>query len=231
MTAAVEFAAEGPDLRAPAAVIDWIAGGDGDPPEREALAGSGALRDGELHPRLELARRAIRDVRVELRLERGGRRGRGWLGPSGAVIEHPLADGRARLVMVPPPLLVDALVRLNDVGPRPRVEPPVRIAATPGGLAQALAARDPRRLSLDDPEQARAFAALIGGLREHWRVAARWEPPDGALPGRALEVLDTDGGYWTVVPDDPTVELWPATPTDVFRALCGLFPLTTELRA
>ena len=116
-------------------------------------------------------------------------------------------------------------MRLNDVGPRPRVEPAVRITAPPGELAAALAARDPRRLRLAGPEQAGAFAGARGGLREHWSVAVSWEPAEGAIAGRRLEVLDTDGGYWLVVPDDPTVELWPTTPTEVFRGICNLFPL------
>jgi len=46
---------------------------------------------------------------------------------------------------------------------------------------------------------------------------------------RVLEVLDTDGGYWLVIPDAPTVELWPTTPTAVFRALGQIFPLRDEL--
>jgi len=132
---------------------------------------------------------------------------------------------------VPTPLLVDALVRLNNVGPRPRAEPALRIAVAPAELAQALATREPGRATIPARDRADAFARLLGGLREHWRVAARWEPAEGALPGRALEVLDTDGGYWIVVPDDPTVELWPSTPTAVFRALCGLFPRVTEVSA
>ena len=37
--------------------------------------------------------------RIQLLLERGDRRGQGWLGPDGAVIAHPLPDGRVRLVM------------------------------------------------------------------------------------------------------------------------------------
>jgi hypothetical protein len=176
--------------------------------------------------------RAIQSARVHLLLERGDRRGRAWLGPAGAVIAHPQPDGGTRTVMVPPPLMVDALVRLNDVGPRPWPQPAVRIRARAADLAQALATRDASRLRLSDPEQARAFAALLAGLREHWRVGARWEPAgDGELAGRNVEVIDSDAGYWLVQPDHPSVELWPTTPTEVFRALCRLFPLTRELRS
>jgi hypothetical protein len=145
---------------------------------------------------------------------------RGWLGPAGAAVVHPLPDGRARLVAIPPSLLVDALVRLNDVGPRPRPAGE-RLRMEPGTLAMALATRDPARA----PE----LREILEDLREHWRVSARWEPAPGALGARTLEVLDTDGGYWLVVPDLPTVELWPSTPTEVYRALCRLLPLTDEV--
>lgn len=228
---AVEFVPDGPELSAPGRIVDWVAGVEGAaPPDAGALADSGVLQDGQLHPRLEALRAAIARAGMQVFLERGDRRGRGWLGPSGAAVAYPLPDGRVRLLALPAALFVDALVRLNDVGPRPRVEPAVRIVARPGELASALADRDPSRLRLEDGDQARAFAALVEGLREHWRVAVRWEPAEGALGGRELEVLDTEGGYWLVVPTDPTVELWPTTPSEVFRGLCNLFPLTAELR-
>ena len=227
----VEFLPDGPELSAPGAVVDWVAGVEGAAePDAGALEQSGVLQDGALHPRLEALREAIAGARIQVLLERGDRRGRGWLGPTGAVIAYPLADGRVRLLALPTAFFVDAVVRLNDVGPRPRVEPAVRITAAPGDLAAALAARDPHRLRLAGPERTSAFAALVAGLREHWSVAVSWEPAEGAIAGRRLEVLDTDGGYWLVVPDDPTVELWPTTPTEVFRGICNLFPLATELR-
>jgi hypothetical protein len=191
----------------------------------EALAAGGVLEDGVLHPRLQAIRAAVAAARVHLLLERGDRRGQGWLGEDGAVIVHPLPDGRLRLVRLAGPLLIDALVRLNDVGPRPRAGRAPRITARPGELARALAARDATALRLADPDQAVAFAALVAGLREHWRVATRWEPGGG----RDLEVLDTDDGYWLVVPDDPTVELWPVTSSAVLAGLCNLFPPTAEV--
>jgi hypothetical protein len=214
---AVEFAPEIPELRAPAEVLDRLLSGTlGD----AELAAAGAVQGDRLHPRLELVRAAVEATRVELLIERGDRAGRGWLGPAGGALVHPLPDGRARLVALPPALLVDALVRLNDVGPRPR-PPAERISLAPGALAEALATRTA-------PGQP-ALQAILSGLREHWRVTARWEPAGGALGVRAVEVLDTDGGYWLVVPDSPTVELWPATPTEVYRLLCQVMPLTSEV--
>ncbi len=230
---AVELLPDVPELRAPAGVVAWLVATDGEQaatPAPEALTDSDAMAGGALHPQLAAMRSVVESARIDLFLERGERRGRGWLGESAAVLAHPLPDGRERLLVIRIGLLLDALVRLNDIGPRPRVEPAVRVAARPADLAQALAARDPGRLAGLEPEQAEAFRGLVGGLREHWRVAVRWDPAEGAPGGRDLEVLDTDGGYWTVIPDDPTVELWPTTPTAVFRALCRLFPAPSEVR-
>jgi hypothetical protein len=225
---AVEFLPEHGDLRAPAEVMDWFLRGAEDPPQ--ALAGTGALAGGALHPRLDAARAVIRSPVAELWLERGDRRGRGWIADGLSVLLHPLGDGRLRLITVRSPLIVDALVRLNDVGPRPRFEPAVRISLAPGELAEALATREPRRARLGGADQTAAFERVMSGLREHWRVAAAWEPADGALGGRDLEVLDTEDGYWLVIPDDPTVELWPTTPTAVYRSLAGLLPSFAEVR-
>jgi hypothetical protein len=225
---AVEFLPA--DLRASSAVARWFAdGAEGDPPQADALQEAGALGPDGLHPQFELVREVIRVASVEFRLDRGDREGRAWLAPAGAVIVHPLPEDRARILLLPPALLVDAFVWINDVSPRPHPEAGQPIVMTPAELAQALAARDADGLDLPDPAQQEAFAAILRGVREHWRVAARWEPAEGAAPGRELEVLDSDAGYWVVVPDDARVQLWPSTPTDVFRALCGLFPLTTEI--
>jgi hypothetical protein len=225
---AVEYLPEHGDLRAPAEIMDWLLSGVGEPPE--ALAATGALAGGALHPRLDAARTVIQRPVAELWLERGDRRGRGWIAGGLSVLLHPLGDGRLRLITVRSPLIVDALVRLNDVGPRPRFEPAIRISLAPGELAEALATRDPRRARPAGAGQTAAFERVVGGLREHWRVAATWEPAEGALAGRDLEVLDTEDGYWLVIPDDPTVELWPTTPTAVYRSLAGLLPSFAEVR-
>jgi hypothetical protein len=231
----VDLLPEVPDLRAPVALIDALLRDPGaeEPPlgpaEREALAAAGGLPDGRLHPRLAAVRAAVAGSLVDLLLERGARRGRGWMAPGEVVLVHPLPDERVRLVAVSPPLAVDALVRLNDVGPRPRYEPAVKVAVEPGALAEVLATGEASRAGVEPGEPARALASIAEGLREHWKVTVRWEPAEGALPGRELEVIDTDAGYWLVIPDPPTVELWPTTPTAVFRSLAQLFPLTHEI--
>jgi hypothetical protein len=226
---AVEFLPERAQVSAPAAVVEWIVAGAAEAPHDPDLIASGVLEDGELHPRLQAIRDAVAGAPVHLLLERGDRRGRGWLGPAGAVVAHPLPDGRMRLLMLPAALLVDALVRLNDVGPRPRARTAPRLSVAPGELAQALATRDAAAVRLEAPERAQAFSDLIAGLREHWRIATQWEAADGEPRGRDLEVLDTEDGYWLVVPDDPTVELWPVTPSAVFGGLCDLFPPAAEV--
>jgi hypothetical protein len=229
---AVAFDPRVPDLRAPAQVVSWLATGEpeGPMPEAEALAEAGAVRDGALHPALEAIREITGAPLFRLTLERGNRIGHGWFAAGRVVLAHPVDDGLARLTSFSAAFLLDALARLNDVGPRPRVEPAVRIGLEPGALARALAERSPLPAGIADPDAAAAFAGLIGGLREHWRVTVAWDPADGALGGRRLEVIDTNGGYWLVIPDDPTVELWPTTPTRVYRALCDLFPTSAEVR-
>jgi hypothetical protein len=176
------------------------------------------------------AQQRVDGALVELRLERGDRVGHAWVGREGAVLHYPLPEGGTRTLQVPPQLLVDALVRLNDVGPRPGSASSHRIFLSADAFAAVLEARNADSGGLVDVDQSAALHELVAGLREHWRVAASWEPADGQLDGRALEVLDTDGGYWLVVRDGPRVELWPVSPTTVFRGLCRLFPLTSELR-
>lgn len=228
---AVEIRDGGRDLRAPAAVVDWVlSGADGDAVPQALRDAGGVAGAGELTDGLRAIRNAVRSSRVDLQIERGDRRGRGWIGPEGAVLAHSLSDGRGRVVTVGIALMVDALVRLNDVGPRPAPRSS-RIRCSPGPLAQALAARDPARAQIADGGQRDEFAQLVGALREHWRVAVHWDPAEGALSGRDIEVLDTDRGYWLVVPDGAGVELWPSTATDVLRGLCELFPLPTEVNA
>jgi hypothetical protein len=227
---AIDFVPATAEVSAPPAVVEWIAVGHADAPEPDALAVSGVLEDGLLHPRLRAIRDLVAAAPIQLLLERADRRGRGWVDPAGAVIVHPLPDGRMRLLMLPTALLVDALVRLNDVGPRPRAARDPRISVRAGELARALATRDETAVRLDDAEHARCFARLLAGLREHWRVATRWEAAGDSPGGRNLEVLDSEHGYWLVVPDHPNVELWPVTPAAVLGGLCDLFPPADEVR-
>jgi hypothetical protein len=172
---------------------------------------------------------AIDAAQVELLLQRGDRVGRGWVGPEGLVFRHPGPDGAERTVMVPIPLLVSALVRFNDLGPRADHPHVVRIALEAADLARALATGDAAATALEPGEPRDALAALLDDLQEHWSVTARWRPADGALGERTVEVLDTASGYWLVVPDHPTVELWPVTPSVVYRGLCRLVPGPREI--
>ena len=121
---------------------------------------------------------------------------------------------------------------MNDVAPRPRVEPAVRLRYGPGELARVLAARDAAeaaRLAGPDKQAAAAAALLVRELREHWRVEVSWDAAPGSPGVRALEVLDSDAGVWLVIPDGAAVELWPSTPTMVFRLFTGLLPLDHEI--
>jgi hypothetical protein len=174
----------------------------------------------------DAGRAAMREPVCELLLARGDRRGRGWVDAETAVLEIPVPDGEPRHVQLPPRFLPDALARLNDLSPRPRREPAERLRLGAGELAEILATRDAARAGLLAGEPGEQ---LVRALREHWSVTATWTPAPGSTGARIVEVLDTAAGLWLVVPDDPGVELWPTTPTAVFRLLCALLPRDHEL--
>jgi hypothetical protein len=174
--------------------------------------------DGSLPPALEAARNAAQGALCWMRLERGGREGAVWAAPGFAALAVP-REGLWQLSAIPVGYLPDALARLNDLGPRPRIEPAVTVSLDPGDLATALATR-----STTEP----ALQPTLDGLREHWRIESRWQPAEGSAGIRTLEVIDSDAGMWLVIPTDPTVELWPTTPTMVFRLIAGLLPRDDE---
>ena len=192
-----------------------------------ALDAAGALQDGRPQDWLAAALAIVQAPVARLLLERGERRGQGWAGPAGTVLVHPLADARARLVVVPGQFLPIALARLNGLGPREQANA-ARISVTPGQLAEALATRA-APAGIVEQAQRSALSKIAAGLNEHWRAEACWSPAEGSVGSRAVEVLDTADGYWLVIPDDPTVELWPTTATVVFRALCEILPYDHEI--
>jgi hypothetical protein len=202
-----------------------------DPAGVEGLEEAGAVVEGRLHHALSAALETIGAPVCELGLERGDRRGRGWVARHLAVLLVPAGERRLALHQAPPAFLPDMLARMNDVAPRPRAEPAVRLRYRAGDLARVLSGRDAAEAArLAGPgEHGAAARALVSGLREHWRVEASWDPAQGSPGVRALEVLDTDAGVWLVVPDGGSVELWPSTPTTVFRLLTGLLPLDREI--
>jgi hypothetical protein len=176
----------------------------------------------------DAGRAAMREPVCELALARGDRRGRGWVDPETAVLAVPGPDGSPRHVQFPPRFLPDALARVNDLAPRPRWEPAERLRLSAGELAEILATRDAGRAARAAGETGER---LVRALREHWSVAATWAPAPGSPGVRIVEALDTAEGMWLVVPDDPGVELWPTTPTAVFRLLCALLPRDDERAA
>ena len=216
------------------AALIALASGEPGGPERdgfEPLVEAGAVVDGRPHPGLARTLGPLRDPVCQLVLERGTRRGRGWVDPRSAAFLVPLPDGRQQLTSVPFAFVLDALVRLNDLSPRPRADPAVRMRLAAAELARLLAERDPSRASgaVDGEAETAALSGLVAALREHWRVEARWRPAPPSPGVRVIEVLDTDAGLWLVFPEEWEVELWPTTPTAVFRQLSVLLPATDEL--
>ncbi len=167
------------------------------------------------------AREAVDGALCRMRLERGDRVGAVWCSPAVCAIVVP-RDGKPEVSSFPTLFLPDARARVTDLGPRLRIEPARTIALSPGELAEAIATRT----SADELLQ-----STLDGFREHWRIESRWTPSPESAGVRVVEVVDTDAGLWSVVPDGSTVELWPTTPTNVFRALAGLLPRDHEMGA
>jgi hypothetical protein len=174
----------------------------------ERPAGVQGLPDG-----FETTMAGLSGAPCELRLTRGDRSGHGWVGRDQAALVVP-AGGVFRLHTVPTDFVPDALARLNDLGPRPGVEPAAPVRFDAGALAQAVAS---------------GSHELTGSVREHWRVDALWATPGGEPGGRYVEVLDASTGLWLVAPLNGQVELVQVRPAEVFRLLCALLPRAGEL--
>lgn len=217
------------------ALLELARGGGVAAPEESlaALTAAGRVVDGAPAGVLAEGLAALTAPVCELELQRGGRRGRGGVGERFAALVVPAPeDAGYRLIVVTTAFLPDVLSRLNDVSPRPRLARGPVLRYAQADLARILAGRDgalAATLAGDDDAAVAAAAQLVEGLREHWRVEARWAPAGGRHARRAVEVLDTGGGLWRVVPDGAAVELRPSTPTAVFRALVGLLPSDAEL--
>ena len=193
----------------------------------EELEAAGATTGGRPHPALEPAVAAMRSPVCDVRMQRGERRAHGWADAHVATLLVPADAGRMRMTVVPTAFLPDALARLNDLTPRPRVERGVELRLTPGQLASVLAGAPDG--GIDDDDAANALRSIAATKREHWRVDVAWEPADDAPATRGVEVIDTDDGLWLIQPGDDDVAVWPTTPTVVFRLLCGLLPHNDEL--
>jgi hypothetical protein len=215
---AVEYRPRTGILSAPAPVMDRLLGTLEGGAVPEDLEGTGAAAGGRLHPNLARALRPIDVPACRIGLERGRRRGAGWVDRERASFVVPLPDGRVRLRSVPAEFVPEALARLNELGPRPRVEPAVALRLPAAELGRLLAGTRPP----GDAEP--ALAAIVEGLQEHWRVVATWRAVSGADEARAVEVIDTQAGLWLVTPADDTVELFPTTPSTVFLLLAALMP-------
>jgi hypothetical protein len=225
MSAAVVFERASASAELADAELDALVAGT----PTDGLRAAGLVGADGVDPALAPAVAAVTDPLAAVAFERDGAQARIWVAPRASAIVMPAGPGRRRLVGVPTRFVPDAVARLAELGPRPRHDPPVRLRFAPGALATLLAGRTFAAPLAGGPAENAAAERLAAGLRGHWRAEARWRP-SAASPGvRAVEVVDTEDGLWHVVPDGPEVELWPSTPTHVFRQLAALLPRDAEL--
>lgn len=121
----------------------------------------------------------------------------GWVGQDGAALLMPPGDdGRRLLTHFPLSLLPGVLAKAVDLGPRPRAEQTAPV-----------------------PFKEDTFERV----RRHWQLSLAWLDGDGANNKTNLEVVDTDGGMWTLRPGDNGEQVaWPSTSTRVWRQIVRL---------
>lgn len=159
------------------------------------LQSAGVIDSGGLHPALAPALAAIVGPEISrLELGHSGKVMQGWLSSAAAALLLPSDEkGLRRLIQLHPSLVPEALARLVDMGPRPRVEPAVPVRYQEGHPA---------------------------AVRRRWQLSASWTLEDGTSGGTGLDVLDTDHGLWLLEPDDDgQLAAWPTTPTHMWRLI------------
>jgi len=232
MTIEISFDGTTGVLRAPPsawAVLRAVIGGSDtvDDAARRELESAHVLVGDAVHPSLVPALAAIRAPICSLALSRGSRTASAWIDGRVAALHLPEPDGRLTLTTVPTSFVPIALAKMNDLSPRPHCPPRAPLRLRAGELATLLAfGRAGVAAHREGPE---AVRALVAGLREHWRVEARWARSPASPGVRVVEVVDTRDGLWLVTPDDPYVELSPSTPSAVFEALVRLLPRDADL--
>jgi len=207
----------------PATFAELLGLAAGDPPsgtgaraERDALQRAGVTVDGAVHEALADGVQALLSPMAELELQHGAQQGEGRLDGCAAVLVLPEGDS-LRVHAVPVAFLPAALARLVQLGPRPRVEPAQRLPFSSAEFARTLVGAAPA-------------PPALGSVHRHWRFVSRWPSPTRSMPGEhGVEVLDAEHGLWLVVPDGADIELWPTTPSQVWRRLVGLVPANEEV--
>lgn len=159
----------------------------------------------------------------ELEVQRDGRRASGRLEDGLARLLVPRADGLEEIA-VAADLLPDALARLVDLGPRPRIEPGRRLRYEPAELASPIADQT-RRAHTDALEQGMGGEVdrdPLATVHSHWKVEARWKRSPSSPGVREIEVVDTEAALWLVVRSSSEVELHSATSMEIFSQLAAL---------
>ena len=154
---------------------------DGAPRRLRELAEAGVIQGGRAHPAIADAVRAIVQPDLcTLELAHSGKAARGWVSYDAAALLLPAADEdeRRTLLALHPTLLPEALARLVELGPRPRV--PVSTPVAP-----------------DDP--------AVGEVRRRWKLTAAWADGGGTLEVIDADsglwlVHAGDGNAWPVTP-------------------------------
>ncbi len=135
-----------------------------------------------------------------------------------------MADGRRTLTWLHPSLLPEALARLVDLGPRPRVmrAEPLRLSTTSLDRLLEVGRAGAAGGESEPLDAVAAELSLASGLRRRWRLSSAWTLDAGGSRGGTLEAIDTDGGVWLLEGEGERLVAWPVTPTVIWRLIVNL---------
>jgi hypothetical protein len=173
--------------------------------EQAELLRSASVVDqaGTVHPSLVGTLAAIRRSETcRMELTQRGETAEVWVSFDEAAMLLPFGDRVRKLTHLPVSVLPEGLARLVDLSPRPRPAP-----------------RSPLPLQ----------RLLAEPVRRHWLLSAWWTRGDGEVGGDSLEVVDTEGGLWSVVRTDHREAIArPSDATVVWRSIIRLVRATVS---
>ncbi|ADD41130.1 hypothetical protein [Stackebrandtia nassauensis] len=216
-------------------LVTWYGDGMPDGPDLAELHEAGASTAGHPHPDVANGLEAVTGYRSRLRLDCVDHTGEeltgdGWAGLADAALLLDSEEGLRDFLALRPELIPVMVARIVHLGPRPRVD--AEAVRLPRDVFEGLlGATEPERAAAAERcggEPTNVIGALVDGPWLYWTVTSSWYTPEGEPASRAVRVVDTVAGLWSIHMDGMSVSMTPTNATAIWRGLSGLIPAETE---